>query len=92
MQTRPFADCEIARNIMFALTSDSNLPGDRIHVTVNEGHASLDGEVDWNFQSIAAGARVFRIPGVLDVANHLVVHPLSGARQNRERTDKCQSC
>jgi osmotically-inducible protein OsmY len=68
-------DPEIAEAAVHALESVSSVPQRRIQVTVRDGVAILEGEVDWKFQSMAAGDALRRLSGVRDVRNHITVKP-----------------
>jgi osmotically-inducible protein OsmY len=66
-------DPEIAEAAVHALAAASSVPQHRIQVTVREGVAILEGEVDWKFQSMAAEDALHRLSGVRDVRNHITV-------------------
>jgi len=68
-------DPEIARDIVHAMTADVIVPENRIKAGVNEGHVTLDGNVDWNFQRTEAAACAHRIIGVRGVINNVTVKP-----------------
>jgi osmotically-inducible protein OsmY len=68
-------DPEIAEAAVHALAAASSVPQRRIQVTVRDGVAILEGEVDWKFQSMAAEDALGRLSGVRDVRNHITVKP-----------------
>jgi len=68
-------DPEIAEAAVHALAAVSSVPQRRIQVTVRDGVAILEGEVDWKFQSMAAEDALRRLSGVRDVRNHITVKP-----------------
>jgi osmotically-inducible protein OsmY len=47
-------DSEIAGAIEHALRWNTHVPADRIRVTVERGHVTLTGEVEWNQQRLRA--------------------------------------
>ncbi|MBU9452490.1 BON domain-containing protein [Burkholderia multivorans] len=69
----PCADRELAIAITFALGWQQALRGQKIHVEVDHGCVTLDGEVDHPSQRDAAEAMVSRMIGVVDIADRLRV-------------------
>lgn len=69
-------DPEIARDIVQAMKVDVMVPDDKVKVTVKEGHVTLEGTVDWNFQRANAAACVHRVAGVRGVTNEIKVAPV----------------
>lgn len=67
-------DPEIAHDAVDALRSRDGIPS-RIDVTVRNGHITLGGTVDWNFQRLAAERAVRYLRGVRGVTNDIVVKP-----------------
>jgi osmotically-inducible protein OsmY len=51
------------------------VPTDRIKVKVENGWVTLSGDVDWNFQRLAASDAVRKLGGVVGVRNDLFVKP-----------------
>lgn len=72
-------DPDIAEAALHALEAASSVPHDRIQVTVRDGVVILDGEVDWKYQSMAAGDAVRHLAGVRDLRSHLTVKPHASA-------------
>jgi osmotically-inducible protein OsmY len=72
-------DPEIAEAAVHALATVGSVPKDRIKVTVRDGVAILDGEVDWKFQGMAAEDALRRLHGVRDVRSHIRVKPHASA-------------
>jgi osmotically-inducible protein OsmY len=69
------SDPEIARNAVLALEIRVNVPDDRIKVTVKDGWVTLEGQVDWQYQTITAESAVKNLTGVKGVSNQIRVKP-----------------
>jgi len=69
------SDEEIAEAAVHALRSNVSVPADRIKVTVSKGWVKLEGEVDWQYQRIAAENAVRYLAGVTGVSNLITVKP-----------------
>jgi osmotically-inducible protein OsmY len=68
-------DEDIALAAVDALKSNFAVPADRIKVTVSKGWVKLEGEVEWNFQRVAAENAVRYLTGVTGVSNLITVKP-----------------
>jgi osmotically-inducible protein OsmY len=68
-------DTDIAAAVVNALKSHLSVPADRIKVTVTKGWVKLEGEVDWQYQRIAAENAVRYLTGVTGVSNLITVKP-----------------
>jgi osmotically-inducible protein OsmY len=68
-------DEDIAMAAVNALKSNSSVPADKIKVTVSNGWLTLEGEVEWNYQRIAAENAVRYLAGVTGVSNLITVKP-----------------
>ncbi len=68
-------DEDIALACVNALKDNVSVPADKIKVTVNKGWVTLEGEVEWQFQKIAAEGSVRYLSGVLGVSNLITVKP-----------------
>ena len=84
----PVADERIAKDALEHLARDTGLPGDRIKVHVEDGHLTLTGDVDWQYQKAAAARAVGRLPGVKWVTNKLTLEPPTVASGVREKIEK----
>jgi osmotically-inducible protein OsmY len=69
------SDTDIANDALKALKSTSDLPADKIKITVEKGFATLEGEVTWHFQSEAAQNAVRYLLGVKGVINNIKITP-----------------
>ena len=68
-------DPEIAREAIAALKFELPLAWEKIKVLVDNGHARLEGNVEWYFQRERAEAAIRRVNGVLCLRNHITVMP-----------------
>jgi osmotically-inducible protein OsmY len=66
-------DTDIAQSIADALEANILVPKRRIQITVKNGWATLEGDVDWRFQRDEAEDAVRRIRGVEGVTNLITV-------------------
>ncbi len=75
--TLPFertrTDTDIARAAANALEWNTEVPHERIKVTVHEGWVTLEGDVDWHYQKEAAERSVRDLMGVKGVTNLIAV-------------------
>lgn len=69
------SDTDIANDAVKALKSTSDLPADKIKITVENGWATLEGEVPWYFQKEAARNAVGNLLGVKGVTNNIKITP-----------------
>jgi osmotically-inducible protein OsmY len=68
-------DEDIAEAAINALKSNLSIPPGKIKVTVSKGWVKLEGEVEWQYQKIAAENAVRYLPGVTGVSNLITVKP-----------------
>ncbi|WP_406696351.1 BON domain-containing protein [Singulisphaera sp. Ch08] len=67
---------DIAPAVVQALKSNLTVPADKIKVTDSDGWVRLEGEVERNYQRVAAENAVQSLPGVIGVSNLITVKPL----------------
>ncbi len=77
-------DAEIAEAALHALKWNFSVPGAKIHVTVQDGAVTLEGDVDWQYQRRAARTAVEDLTGVSHVINSIKVKPRAPAGNIRE--------
>lgn len=70
------SDLEIANEVIAALRSDYTVPSDKVHVKVEKGRVTLDGELHWNYEREAARNVVNLLPGVKGITNNIKVKSL----------------
>ena len=68
-------DTEIAQAAVAALKWNTNVPNERITVTVKGGQLTLNGTLDWQYQKDAAARSVRDFTGVTGVINYIIVQP-----------------
>ncbi|MDR3714227.1 MAG: BON domain-containing protein [Puia sp.] len=69
-------DAEIAAEVVNALKWHTAVMEDRIRIKVEGGAVTLEGEVEWNFQRLAAANAIQNLIGVRKVNNFIVVRPV----------------
>ena len=80
-------DADIARTAKNVLQWDVLVPHDRIKVTAENGHITLEGEVDWQFQRSAAERAVLRLTGVKGVTNQITIKPKVAPAEVKEQIE-----
>jgi osmotically-inducible protein OsmY len=70
---RERTDSDIALAAVGALTWNSQVPADKVAVTVRQGWVTLQGDLDWNYQREAAGRAIRDLIGVVGITNNIVV-------------------
>lgn len=70
-------DEDIARAAISALAWNSVVPRDRIKVEVGSGWITLEGDVDWHYQKVAAHDAVCNLRGVRGITDKIIVKPAS---------------
>lgn len=68
-------DSAIAEAAANALTWDSAIPAESVHVTLNQGWVTLTGAVPWRYQRDAAERAVRRLYGVKGITNAIAIKP-----------------
>ena len=61
------ADDQIAQRALAIISWDAMVPNDAVMVKVQDGWVTLSGQVQWNYQRIAAESAVRRLSGVVGV-------------------------
>jgi osmotically-inducible protein OsmY len=69
------ADDQIAQRALAIISWDAMVPNDAVMVKVQDGWVTLSGQVQWNYQRIAAESAVRRLSGVVGVHNDIKVKP-----------------
>lgn len=67
------SDTEIAKAVADALRTTFDVPVERIDIKVEDGRVTLSGEVDWNYQRMAAEKAVHPIAGIKGISNQIEV-------------------
>ena len=69
------SDDEIARAAANVIQFNAHVPLDRVKVSVQHGWITLQGELEWQFQKIAAEQAVHHLAGVRGVMSEIIVTP-----------------
>lgn len=69
------SDGDIARAAVDALSWSNLVPKSQVHVEVENGYVTLEGEVQWQYQRDAARDAVKDLQGVKGISNLVVVKP-----------------
>jgi osmotically-inducible protein OsmY len=80
-------DADIARAAENALAWDVFVPRDRIKVTVENACASLEGEVESQYQRLSAEQAVHRLAGLKAIFNQITVKPKVEPTQVKEKIE-----
>jgi osmotically-inducible protein OsmY len=70
-------DEDIAQAGVSALAWNTLVPRDRIKLEVGSGWITLEGDVDWHYQKVAAHDAVCNLRGVKGITDKIVVKPAS---------------
>lgn len=70
------SDPELAEAVLHALKWNTLVPDEKIMVKVEDGVVSLEGELDWDYQRIAACKSIDNLAGVKAVHNFITLKPL----------------
>jgi VCBS repeat-containing protein len=76
------SDTEITHAVVDALRWDIQVPDDKIKVRVEDGHVTLEGDVEWQYQRQAAERAVRYLAGVKSVYNVIMVKPRKVSASN----------
>ena len=68
-------DPEIARDILEVMKLDLRVPDDRIKAGIQNGFVTLEGNVEWHYQRVAAESCARKVNGVRGVINTIEVKP-----------------
>jgi len=81
-------DPEIARDAIAAIKSRLPVVAEQIKVLVRNGWITLEGEVEWEYQRLAAERAVRRIKGLKGVSNTIQVKPRVPATEIKRRIEE----
>lgn len=68
-------DADIARSAENVLSWTTSVPKNAVKVMVERGHITLTGDVDWQFERLAAAASVRFLSGVTCVSDQIALKP-----------------
>jgi osmotically-inducible protein OsmY len=78
------SDNEIATEVLNALKWDWQVPNDKIKVKIEDGWVTLEGELPWNYQKVAAKNAVNHLMGVKGVTNNITIKSESHDKIEKE--------
>jgi osmotically-inducible protein OsmY len=81
-------DEDIARAAIGVLTWNSLVPRDRIRVEVGSGWITLEGDVDWHYQKLAAHDADCNLRGVRGITDKIIVKPASARNAVKAHIEK----
>lgn len=81
-------DEDIATACANSLKQHSLVPSGRIKPTVSNGRIKLEGEVEWQYQRIAAEQAVRYLPGVVSLVNAITLKPRVSARDVKDKIEQ----
>ncbi|MET0419043.1 MAG: BON domain-containing protein [Actinoplanes sp.] len=68
-------DADIAASAVQVLAWDTRIPANAVQISVSDGWVTLRGEVDWQYQRLAAYRAIRNLTGVRGIANLITVRP-----------------
>ena len=81
------ADDEIAERALNILAWDGSIPPDSIRIKVQDGWVTLEGEVNWQYQRVAAENDIRKLSSVLGVSNNITLKSRPQAPDLRKRIE-----
>lgn len=81
------SDTDIAQSAELALKWNTSIPPDSVRVVVDHGWVTLQGEVEWNFQRVAAERATRALKGVVGISNELKLKPKALAAAVSQRIE-----
>ena len=69
------SDSDVAQAAVNSLILNASVPKDGVKVLVEDGWVSLDGEVEWQYQRLAAENTVRHLRGVVEITNRISIKP-----------------
>jgi osmotically-inducible protein OsmY len=66
-------DDEIANEVLKSLKNHWNVPDEQIKIEVEDAWVTLNGDVTWNYQRVAAKDAIDNLPGVKGVINNIKI-------------------
>jgi osmotically-inducible protein OsmY len=72
---RGLDDPQIARAAVAAVRAQYPAGADNVKVLVHQGHVTLEGTVEWNYQRERIEEAIGRLPGITAVSNTIAIQP-----------------
>lgn len=67
------SDEDIAKDVLKALIDSWYVPNEKIQIKVEKGWVTLEGQVTWNYQKVAAHNAIIHLTGIKGVTNHIKI-------------------
>lgn len=80
-------DIDLAHAVASTLTWDVQVPEDKVKARVEDGWVWLEGEIEWQYQSIAAERAIHNLTGVRGVTNLLQIKKRPSAPDVKQRIE-----
>jgi osmotically-inducible protein OsmY len=80
-------DSDIAQAAVGNLALNTSVPKDAVKVLVEDGWLSLDGEVEWQYQRLAAESAVKYLRGVVGITNRISIKPRVNATNVKSKIE-----
>jgi hyperosmotically inducible protein len=81
------SDNQIAKRAHDILNWDVLVPPDAVDVLVHDGWLTLSGNVNWNFEKVAAEEDVRKLSGVRGITNMITIKPHIGSADVKSKID-----
>lgn len=82
-------DTEIAEACLNAMKWDTSVPDDKLKLKVEDGFVTLEGNVEWSYQRIAAKSAIDNLAGVRGVINNISVHQKPSTVDVKQKIKEC---
>lgn len=67
------SDAAIAIEVLNTLKVNKDIPFDRIQIEVEDGHVTLEGKLEWNYQKQAVQKAASAVEGIKVLTNHIEI-------------------
>jgi osmotically-inducible protein OsmY len=81
------ADDQIAERALNMLAWDAAVPQDSVRIKVQNGWVTLEGEVNWQYQRVAAETDMRKLSSVVGVSNNITIKSRAQAPNIRKRIE-----
>lgn len=81
------ADDEIAKRVIDILRWNATVPLDAVRVSVHDGWVTLEGELNWQFQRLAAQQQLAQLSGLVGVVNNITIRNGANPASIREHIE-----
>jgi len=87
LSPEPYTDEAVAARVANLIDWDVTIPKGAVQVQVEKGYVTLTGQVDWQYQRVAAEQGVRRLQGVRGLSNQIAVKPHLQASDVKRRIE-----